>query len=245
MREQELAVQRAREEARAIAAEQLSSSTKAREERRAVQATNNARSVAVGLDDETRALLTRTRGQLEVTLRRVLEGRRIPPSEIEDVWRTHEARVAALAAGELDEVELREQLVSLIQLYRRSFELNRPGDELPLAQLDATFMSMPTKTGHALAEGERRELLTAIYETYDAQDLSAIDRNYFKRLAVAKLIREHEAAPGEQVDLPDAPTQPPEPKRPDQQLPDTLPAADDDAPELTGGQAPLPSLDGM
>ncbi|PRQ09595.1 Serine/threonine-protein kinase PrkC [Enhygromyxa salina] len=248
VREQDLAVQRAREEARTIAQEQLLSSTKAREERREVQAANSSRPTG-GLDDETRALLTRTRGQLEVTLRRVLDGRRIPPSEVEDVWRTHEARVAALEAGELEEVELREQLVSMIQLYRRSFEPKRPGDELPLAQLDATFMSMPTKLGHALGEAERRELLTAIYETYDAQDLSVNDRTYFKRLAVAKLIREHEVAPGEQaselVPSDAIPTKPTGPKRPDQPPPDELPTADDDDDEPAGNQAPLPSLDGM
>ncbi|PRP92875.1 Serine/threonine-protein kinase PknB [Enhygromyxa salina] len=193
VREQQAAVAQAREEARARAEAQLENSTKVREQRREVQDTSKRRDRAPRLDNETRALLTRSRAQLERQLGEILDGRRIPPSEVADVWRSHATRVAALDAGEIDEDDLREELVSMIALYRKNFDLKRRGDQLPLAQLEARFLTMATKS--ELGEDERRALLDAVYETFDNQDLPDSDRAYFKRLEVAKLIREHEAEP--------------------------------------------------
>src|SRR5690606_23722421 len=118
--------------------------------------------------------------------------RRVPPSEIEDAWTSHSARVAELEAGELEESELRDQLVSMIALYRKSFELKRREDRLPLERLERLFVSMRTKT--ALDEDQRRALLAVTYAEYDGDEaLPEADRDYYKRLAVVKLIREHAA----------------------------------------------------
>ena len=95
---------------------------------------------------------------------------------------------------------------------------------------------MPTKA--ALDESERRELLGAIHETYDAREMSDDDRDYFKRLAVAKLIRERR--------LDEAEPAPVDPTKPKVKPPvvDGLPGVDDE-PTATSGPEPLPSLDGM
>jgi len=134
-------------------------------------------------------MLTRTREELESDLRELIAKRRIPPSEVDDMWRNHELRVAAIAAGELDEDGLREELVSTIQIYRKSFERKRASDDLPLARLEQRFMTMAT--AEALGDDDRRARIDAIYGAYDARALTDADRIYYKQLALAKLVREH------------------------------------------------------
>jgi len=192
VREQEAAVALAREQAQALAEQQLESSTEVRRQREDVQQRHLERDGGDApreLDAKTRAMLTRSRAQLEDDLRAVLDARRIPPSEIDDLWRSHAERVAAVAAGELAEHELREELASMIELYRKGFDRKRAGDDLPLDQLERRFMTMASEP--ALSEDDRQAMIDAIYETYEARELSDDDRTYFKQLALAKLIREH------------------------------------------------------
>ncbi|HLT35280.1 MAG TPA: protein kinase, partial [Enhygromyxa sp.] len=244
VRETQAAAELARNEARAAALELRKNSEQVREQREQVQKPNVGKPTP--LDPETRSLLTRSRAQLEADLRQVLDERRIPPSEIEAVWTTHEARVAAMAAGELDEAELREQLVSLIGLYRKSFALKRRGESLPLDRLEQLFLTMRTKT--ELDEQQRRVMLDAIYQEYDDdQALPNLDRDYYKRLALAKLIRDHGADTDTgQLDGDTPKPKPLTPKQGDEPRPDpsTLPPADDGA-ALPAPPPPLPSIDGI
>ncbi|HVI02442.1 MAG TPA: serine/threonine-protein kinase [Enhygromyxa sp.] len=245
--ETEAAAAAAREQARAAAAEFRRSSSEVREQREQVQSAKVRKPKP--LDEQTRSLLTRTRAQLEADLREVFEERRIPPSEAEAVWKTHEARVAAVTAGELEETELREQLVSLIALYRKSFEPKRRGERLSLDRLEQLFSTMRTKT--ELDEEQRRALLEAVYDEVDGDAaLPEIDRDYYKRLAVAALIREHAADEDATSPLDDGPTPKPKPaKKPDGDQPpapdqSSLPPADEAAP-LPAPPPPLPSVDGI
>jgi tRNA A-37 threonylcarbamoyl transferase component Bud32 len=234
--EQEAEVARIRTDAESTAAAQLQVSSRVREERlETIEQTN--RQVPRALDEKTRAMLTRNRSQLEIELREVLDHRRIPPSEIADVWRSHEARVAALAAGEIDDAILREELAALIVLYRKSFEQEAVGDDTPLAELEQRFMSMATRDD--LDEAERRARLDAIRETYLRENLPEVDRTYFTQLAVAKLVREQAVKPGDAAPKPPEPTPLPEP------VPDDgpLPAADDDGGSPIDPEDPLPSLE--
>jgi tRNA A-37 threonylcarbamoyl transferase component Bud32 len=234
--DQEAEVARIKTDAESTAAAQLEVSSRVREERlETIAQTNNQ--VPRALDEKTRALLTRDRGQLEAELREVLDQRRIPPSEIADVWRSHETRVAALAAGTIDDATLREELASLIGLYRKSFEREAAGDDLPLVELEQRFMSMPTRD--ELDEAERRARLDAIRETYRGEDLPEIDRTYFTQLAVAKLVREQAVKPGEST--------PPKPEPKPEPIPvpndGPLPSADDDGGSPSNPEDPLPSLE--
>jgi tRNA A-37 threonylcarbamoyl transferase component Bud32 len=237
VRETEAAAALARDEARSAALELRQSSEQVRERREQAQKPQAGKPKP--LDPQTRALLTRSRAQLEADLRRVFEERRIPPSEIDAVWRTHETRVAALAAGELSEDDLREQLVSLIDLYRKSFEIKRRGESLPLDRLELLFMTMRTKT--ALDREHRQAMLEATYEAFDRDEaLPPMDRDYYKRLAVAKLIHDH-GADADTGKLDDPPKPAPAPDQPSE--PSELPPADEDP--LPPPPAPLPSLDGI
>ena len=238
--EQEAEVERIRTDAESTAQAQIQASSLVREQR--LEAIEQAKSqVPRELDDKTRALLTRSREQLETELREVFAQRRIPPSEIADVWRTHDTRVAAIAAGELDDATLREELAALIVLYRKSFERLAAGDDVPLPELEQRFMSMATRDD--LDETERRARLDAIRETYQRENLPEIDRTYFMQLAVAKLVREQavkssDAPPPEAPETPD----PPDPILPPEDGP--LPSADDDASQPDGPvEDPLPSLE--
>jgi tRNA A-37 threonylcarbamoyl transferase component Bud32 len=243
VRETEAAAAAAREEARASAAEFRQTSDQVREQREQVQSTES-HSKPRHLDAQTRSLLTRSLAQLETDLQQVFDERRIPPSEIDAVWTTHEARVAAVKTGELPEAELREQLVSLIALYRKSFEPKRRGENLSLARLEQLFLSMRLAT--ALDSEQRRAMLDAIYEEYDGDPgLPELDRDYYKRLAVAALIREHGADTDAQLDQ--APVEPkPKPKPNDQPPPDpgVLPSADDEGSSdpVPPDASPLPNL---
>jgi tRNA A-37 threonylcarbamoyl transferase component Bud32 len=232
---QQIEVERVRTDAENTAAAQLQASSRVREQRlEAIE--QHKRQVPRKLDEKTRALLTRSRAQLESELREVFDQRRIPPSEIADVWRIHETRVAALTAGELDDATLREELAALIVLYRKSFEREAAGDDLPLAELEQRFMTMATRDN--LDETERRAQLDAIRETYVREDLPEIDRTYFTQLAVAKLIREQAVQPSEPT--PDIP----EPKPTLEDGGDgPLPSADDDGGTPSGPEDPLPSLE--
>jgi tRNA A-37 threonylcarbamoyl transferase component Bud32/uncharacterized protein YdaU (DUF1376 family) len=231
---QEAEVDRIRTDAESTAATQLQASSRVREERlEAIEQRNPL--VPRALDEKTRALLTRDRTQLEAELREVLDQRRIPPSEIADVWRSHEARVAALTAGQIDDATLREELAALIVLYRKSFEREAVGDDLPLAELEERFMTMATRD--QLDEAARRARLDAIHETYRQENLPEIDRTHFTQLAVAKLIREQVVKPGEST--PSKPEPPPVPVPED----GPLPAADDDGGDAIAPEDPLPSLE--
>jgi tRNA A-37 threonylcarbamoyl transferase component Bud32 len=248
--ETEAAAAAAREEARASAAEFRQTNDHVREQREQVQSAQPS-AKPKHLDEQTRSLLTRSRAQLEADLQQVFDERRIPPSEIDAVWKTHEARVAAVASGELPEAELREQLVSLIALYRKSFEPKRRGETLPLDRLEQLFLSMRTKT--ELDQEQRRAMLDAIYDEYDNDpNWPELDRDYYKRLAVAALIREHGADSDAQLEDP-APVVPkprPTPKPADGDGdpppdPGLLPSADDDDGRSDEGildPPPLPSL---
>jgi tRNA A-37 threonylcarbamoyl transferase component Bud32 len=235
---QEAEVERIRTDAESTAAAQLQASASAREQRLEVIEQHKSQTPRV-LDEKTRALLTRSREQLEAELRGVFEERRIPPSEIADVWRTHQARVAALAAGELDDATLREDLAALIVLYRKGFEREAAYDDLPLADLEQRFMSMATRDN--LDETERRAQLDAIRETYQREDIPEVDRPYFRQLAVAKLIRE-QAVKADEPPTVTPPIDTPKPIPPPEDGP--LPSAEDDG---DGGAVvpddPLPSLD--
>jgi tRNA A-37 threonylcarbamoyl transferase component Bud32/predicted XRE-type DNA-binding protein len=231
---QEAEVSRIRTDAESTAAAQLQASSLVREQRLETIEQNNLQ-VPRALDEKTRALLTRDRAQLESELREVLDQRRIPPSEIADVWKIHATRVAALAAGQLDDATLREELASLIVLYRKSFEREAAGDDLPLADLEQRFMTMATRDN--LDEAARRARLDAIRETYRGENLPEIDRTYFTQLAVAKLIREQAVKVVEPT-----PSEPkPEPVPAPEDGP--LPAAEDDGGGPTAPEDPLPSLE--
>ncbi|MFO7565801.1 MAG: serine/threonine-protein kinase [Enhygromyxa sp.] len=242
----EAAAALAREQARTAALELRRSSEEVSEQRKQVQSSKTKKPRP--LDPETRSLLSRSRAQLEADLRRVLDERRIPPSEIDAVWKTHQTRIAAVAAGELDEDELRDQLVSLIALYRKSFALKRRGESLPLDRLERLFLTMRTEAELELEQ--RRALLDAIYDEYDAdQALPDLDRDYYKRLAVAQLIREHGAdgKDGQLDDPPPVPERPVEPEPSDSEAvptPSSLPP-DDEGSSLPPPPIPLPSVDGI
>jgi tRNA A-37 threonylcarbamoyl transferase component Bud32 len=239
--ETEAAAAAAREQARAAAAKHRQTSSEVREQREQVQSSKARKPKQ--LDAQQRSLLTRTRAQLEAELREVFEERRIPPSEAEEVWKTHATRVAALEAGELNEAELREQLVSLIALYRKSFEAKRPGERLPLNRLEQLFLAMRTKT--ELDQEQRRAMLEAVYDEVDGDpSLPELDREYYKRLAVAALVREHgaDAEATEQIDAPKPKPEPtPDENEPAPGDPGVLPPADDTA-ALPSPPPPLPSI---
>ena len=134
------------------------------------------------------ALPRRSHRELEAELRRVLAARRVPPSELADVWRSHEQLLAQLAAETLSEAELEQRLEAWIALYQRDFATRQPGDGLALARLEQLFADMPS----ALSPAAREQILAATYDEYDGNsELDERDRGYFKRLAVAALIREH------------------------------------------------------
>jgi hypothetical protein len=122
-------------------------------------------------------------------------------------------------------------------LYRKSFEQEAVGDDIPLAELEQRFMSMATRDD--LDEAERRARLDAIRETYLRENLPEMDRTYFTQLAVAKLVREQAVKPGDAAPKPPEPTPLPEP------VPDDgpLPAADDDGGSPIDPEDPLPSLE--
>jgi tRNA A-37 threonylcarbamoyl transferase component Bud32 len=234
--EQEAEVARIRTDAESTAAAQLQVSSRVREERLETIEQNN-RQVPRALDEKTRALLTRDRNQLETELREILDQRRIPPSEIADLWRSHETRVAALAAGEIDDATLREELAVLIVLYRKNFEREADGDDVPLAELEQRFMSMTTRDN--LDQAERRARLDAIRETYRGKEMPEMDRTHFTQLAVAKLVREQAVKPADST--PEKPKPEPAPKPVLDDGP--LPAADDDGGSPSSPEDPLPSLE--
>jgi hypothetical protein len=243
------AIRQAREDARNSMSTLRKASDGARELREQVerQAPNPRR--VESLDPQMRAMFNRSRAQLEADLRRVFETRRIPPSEISEVWKGHDARVAALAAGTISEAELRDQLISLIDLYEKSFASKQPGDSLPLERLVDLFLTMPTKSG--LDTEQRQALLTAIDEEHRKDpELLDIDRPYYKRLAVAKLVRDH-SADSRTRELPIAEPQV-APKPPDLSEPGSTTAdaaLPDPEAEPADAQnfvpATLPSLEGM
>ena len=254
--EQDAAIAQIRADASATADVQMESSERVAEQMRAVQADKQPTT----LDAQTRAMLTRSRTELEAELRSVVEQRRIPPSAVAKLWRGHADLVAAFEAGELDEDTLRERLASTIEVYRKHFEHQAAGDNAPLDALEREFLTMVTRDG--LADDERRARIAAIHETYDSKQLPDIDRVYFKQLALAKLIREQlidsklpsgELPSGElpselpRAELPEPKPPPPPggvtppkpPPKPDGG-PAPLPSAED--PERPSGDEPLPSL---
>lgn len=221
LQEQERLAAEAREQAQVIAQQQLESSTKVREEREA--APTRQPEAARELDPEILAMLTKTLEELEAELRSVIAVRRVPPSELEDMWSTYETHVAEVDAGILDEALLREMLVSTIVLYRKSFEDKRPGDDQSLTRLEQRFLSM--QTDELIDEEQRQAMIDATYETYESNDaLSEIDRDYYKRLALAKLVRKHARKLA---------------KNPTRALPNPEAAPTEDSPS----PSPLPSLD--
>ncbi len=249
VRETKVAADLAREEARAAALEVRRASDEVRKQRVAVQRSRARKPKPKELAPELRALFSRSRAQLEADLQQVFDERQIPPSEIADVWKTHEDRVAAVEAGELEEIELREQLVSMIGMYRNRFERKRRGDRLPLARLEQLFLEMRTKT--ELDIDSRRAMLEAIYDEYDHDEAQPeLDRDYFKRLAVAELIREHgaDADAAKQVDGGPSEAQPNKAPAADGASsspdPSSLPSGDETS-SLPSPSAPLPSLDGI
>ena len=126
----------------------------------------------------------------------------------------------------------------MIGLYRDGFASKRPGDRLPLDRLEQLFLAM--RTNSALDVEQRQAMLDAIYDEYDHDPaLPDVDRDYYKRLAVAELIREHgaDASTTKQVDghvtpPPNDPASEPTPSLPSGE-PDVIPTP----------SSPLPSLD--
>jgi tRNA A-37 threonylcarbamoyl transferase component Bud32 len=250
--EQEAAVARIRAQAEEMTTAQMQSSTKVREQRLEVLE-EDTHPPAAELDPKTRKMLGRSREQLEAELREVLDGRRIPPSEVADVWRSHAVRVGALEEGKISEAELREELVSMIALYRKNFEPRAAYERVSLTELERRFMTMATKD--ELDEAARRELLEAIHESHDAQtELPEVDRAYFKRLALARLIREQTTtekppSPGPGPTPKPGPKSGPKPGSASPDRPPPRPEPDDgplppaeDEPEGTPGERALPSL---
>lgn len=269
VRQSEAVIQQVREEARAAALELRQTSEEVREQREQVQRSRAVARRTPSLDPETRAMLGHGRAQLEAELRRTFEQRRVPPSEVESVWRDYAARAAAVEAGALDEAELREDLIASVAMYRRSFELMRPGDHVELERLEHEFLTMATKAG--LDQTQRQAMLDATYEEYDRDpSVAASDRAFGKRLAVAALIREHRgeregagegpgagAGVGEPVELPPLTDQEPLDPGLDADLgmatgteagagtgSGALPSADDED-RKPPPKTPLPSLEGM
>lgn len=236
----EAAIKQAREEARAAALAFRQTSEEVRAQREQVQRRGDASARRTpSLDPETRAMSDFSLAQLEAELRQTLGDRRVLPSEIATFWRDHDAQLAEVEAGELDEDDLREDLVATIALYRRRFELLRPGDRWALARLEREFLTMATKT--ELDRAQRQALLDATYDEYDQDEtLLENDRSYLKRLAVAELVRDHEPDPSK-LD----PTTVVEPLPSAEPEPEWLPAHEDDDGEPSPYESSLPSLEGM
>ena len=187
--EQKRLAAEAREQTKELVQQQMESSNKVREQREAAAPIRD-RARPTKLDAQTRAMLTQSLAELETQLRGEIELRRVPPSESTDMWTIHEQRLAAVASGELEETAVREQLVTTILLYRKSFARKRGGDDQPLERLEQRFMTMAMD--EELGAEERRAMIDAVFETYDDKDeLDEADRDYYKRLALAKLVRQH------------------------------------------------------
>nr|WP_255216250.1 serine/threonine-protein kinase [Pseudenhygromyxa sp. WMMC2535] len=239
---QKLAIEEASKEAHRL----MSANQAAAEKMALEREKNRKRPEGASRDAETRHLIKLTEGQLETILLEELGGRSIPPSEIAKVVTDSERRKALREAGELDEDELRGDLVEEIRLYRER-PRKLPGDDLSLGRLERIYLSVNQDKPE-----QAKKTIENTYAQYDRDaSLSEEDRLYYKQILLASLIRKQVDAKALDQTLslgkPPAPAKPVAPILPG---PDEPFAASGAEPEAgadgdEGAVAPQPRLPGL
>lgn len=216
--EESAKAKQAREDARESVEQTRNASEKARVQRAAVLdksggAVDKTELAALGV--EHRKLLQKSRAELVALFEETLDDAKLPPSEIIAIQKLYRDNVATMS-----EDDLRGQLVNLISIYRKVERL-QPGDRLTIAELEQVFRTMVAR--ETLTVEQREEILAA--NRAEHADIEAIDREFFERLALARLVRKYAIDPRliDRARKPNIPPPPPDEDVPEPALPGTRP----------------------
>jgi hypothetical protein len=127
--------------------------------------------------------------ELESELRSLIHRSRLPPSSVKMILETY-----ALQSRSLTDDQRKSYLAQLIVAYRNPQLRLQPGEDRPLADLVQVYMTMETK--NPLTEATRRQILDNVLKGYDGETVNPLDRDWYKRIGVAGLIRSYAVDPG-------------------------------------------------
>ena len=138
---------------------------------------------------EAEVLLARSLPELESELRRLLSHARIPPSMVRQILDGY-----AVSARGMSEEQRKAYLAQVILAYRKPELRLSPGEEKPLKELVALYLSMKTK--NPMTDEIRRQVLETVLKNYDESSFATEDRDFYKRTGVVSLIKSYAEDPG-------------------------------------------------
>jgi serine/threonine-protein kinase len=137
-------------------------------------------------------LLSRPIPELEAELKRLLAHSRLPPSAIRQTLEGYVLNARMAPEADRDRWR-RSYLINLIVAYRKP-EMRLPvSEDRPLDELIGLFKTMSTKT--QLDDQTRQRILETSLKAYDGDSFKPEDRDFYRRMAVAGLIKSYAEDP--------------------------------------------------
>jgi len=133
-----------------------------------------------------------TSAQLEKRLRRVLSTAKIPPSVVGKTFEGYRNAQAFWPQNNLEQLR-RRYLIQMLKAYDKPQMQLTPFERRPLAQLRRIFMTMETKA--RFTTQQREKILDQALASYDKGHFPPKDRAFYKRLALAGMIKNMAADP--------------------------------------------------
>src|SRR5262249_6235781 len=144
----------------------------------------------IAASPQAETLLARSLPELESELRRLLAHARVPPSMVRQLLDGY-----AVSARSMNDDQRKGYLTQLILAYRKPELRLAPGEDKPLKELIALYLSMKTK--NPMTDEVRRQVLDTVLKNYDeSSSIAAEDRDFYKRTSVVGLIKSYAEDPG-------------------------------------------------
>jgi hypothetical protein len=124
---------------------------------------------------------------LEREFRRLVRGALIPPSSMRQTLDGYELFKRSTPVGAEHDDRLKTYLVQIISAYRNPALMAKKGDRLPLKKLKRVFMTMDTE--NELTPAIRTQMLDNTLSGVDQMQVSAEDKDHYRRTTLAGLIR--------------------------------------------------------